>query len=297
MTTKQCSDCKCVLLQEEYFSKKRDGNWYKTCNGCRKKFECDQCDYKCSTNGNLQKHIKSVHDKIKDYACDKCKFKSSTNVDLQKHIKNVHNKAKDFGCDQCDAKFSTNGNLQRHIKAVHDKIKDFGCDQCDFKCLEDSTLQHHIRSVHDKLKPHGCDNCNYKFSTNGHLQRHIKTCTGESTLSSGEFKLQKILIEMKVQFTKGSYKLKNPKTNYLLQWDIIIQGLDKPLFVEYDGKQHFIQKSGREPLEVIQYRDELKNNFCKENGYKLLRIPYTEYENMEKLVVDFLRTHADWGVE
>ena len=31
-----------------------------------KKFKCDRCDYTCSITGNLKRHIKQIHDKIKD---------------------------------------------------------------------------------------------------------------------------------------------------------------------------------------------------------------------------------------
>ncbi len=65
---------------------------------------CPQCNYKCSTNGTLKKHIKAVHDKIKDHTCI-----------------------------QCNAKFSTNGDLQRHIKTVHDKMKDHELKQFTIK--------------------------------------------------------------------------------------------------------------------------------------------------------------------
>ena len=39
-----------------------------------KKFECDKCDYKFSTNSNLKAHNKQVHDKIKNFECDKCEY-------------------------------------------------------------------------------------------------------------------------------------------------------------------------------------------------------------------------------
>lgn len=45
--------------------------------------------------------------------------------------------------------------------------------------------------------------------------------------------------------------------------------------IEYDGRQHFEPVYGQENLELQKVRDRLKDEYCKENGIKLIRIPYT----------------------
>ena len=65
----KCSKCKCMKLKTLFKVNENTGKLLKTCIKCRERFKCGQCDYKCSTNGNLQKHIKQVHDKIKDIEC------------------------------------------------------------------------------------------------------------------------------------------------------------------------------------------------------------------------------------
>jgi len=48
--------------------------------------------------------------------------------------------------------------------------------------------------------------------------------------------------------------------------------------IEFDGGQHFNAVNwfgGQEGHEKQKYRDELKNQYCKKNGIKLIRIPYT----------------------
>lgn len=37
---------------------------------------------------------------------------------------------------------------------------------------------------------------------------------------------------------------------------------------------------GKEKLEVQKERDERKNKWCKDNNITLIRIPYTEYDNL-----------------
>ena len=61
--------------------------------------------------------------------------------------------------------------------------------------------------------------------------------------------------------------------------------------IEYDGVQHFkpIDFFGGE--EMFEYRvkmDEIKNNYCKAKGIEMLRIPYTENENIENMIMDFI---------
>ena len=55
------------------------------------------------------------------------------------------------------------------------------------------------------------------------------------------------------------------------------------MLLEYDGKQHFVafNFSRREPLELVQARDEVKNKFCKENNIVLKRINYKQNINEE----------------
>ena len=63
---------------------------YKTCTECRNKYNCTQCEFKFSSHINLQRHINSVHLKIKDYQCPTCEFKCSLNSNLQHNIKTLN---------------------------------------------------------------------------------------------------------------------------------------------------------------------------------------------------------------
>ena len=76
------------------------------------------------------------------------------------------------------------------------------------------------------------------------------------------------------------------KAKGLLRWDFIITNCDEPLFIEYDGQQHYepqrfggISKEKAEiKFEKQKEHDKIKDDYCNENGYLLLRIPYTEYK-------------------
>jgi uncharacterized C2H2 Zn-finger protein len=280
-----------------------------------KDFVCpnDNCDFVCFSKSHIKRHIKHVHDKIKDFVCpnDNCAYKCASNGNLQKHIKQVHSNIKDYVCpyDNCDYKCSLNCVLTLHIKAVHDKVKDYVCpnDNCAYKCSSNGNLKRHIKAVHDKIKDYVCpnDNCDHRCTTKSHLKRHVRICTNGLTGSSGEIEIKKCLDKMIIYYEHNtSYKLKNSKDNYL-RWDFIITYQNKKHFIEYDGRQHFepvnfggiSKKRAMNNFEKQQTHDKLKNDFCKDNNYELLRIPYTEYGNIPQILTNFAVKHLDWGDE
>lgn len=100
--------------------------------------------------------------------------------------------------------------------------------------------------------------------------------------SVGEMAIKNILNKNNISY-KSEYifsNLKNPKTNYHLRFDFAIFNNDKlEYLIEFDGRQHFIGPeadwSHSDSLEDIQFRDKLKDDYCKEHNIVLKRIPYT----------------------
>mgnify|MGYP003516976219 CR=1 FL=1 len=62
--------------------------------------------------------------------------------------------------------------------------------------------------------------------------------------------------------------------------------------IEYDGRQHFepVNFGNSSKKEVLNYfeetkiRDGIKNDYCKNNNIKLIRIPYTKLKNIENIL-------------
>ena len=117
-------------------------------------------------------------------------------------------------------------------------------------------------------------------------------------MSAGEYQVKKVLNEMKIEHVyDASYELKNPDTGAWLRWDFNIECKNTHLFIEFDGKQHFVAQEhfgGEAQLKKQQANDQLKNEYCAQHGYPLLRIPYTEYGNIRQLVSAFIIEHSDW---
>ena len=65
-----------------------------------------------------------------------------------------------------------------------------------------------------------------------------------------------------------------------MRFDFAVFNNDKlEYLIEFDGRQHFTGPEASwthaHSLEEIQFRDKLKNDYCKEHNIILKRIPYT----------------------
>ena len=99
----------------------------------------------------------------------------------------------------------------------------------------------------------------------------------------------KIEYEIEKQFKDCRYKNPLPFDFYLPQYNLCI---------EFDGEQHFIshdfnsketEEKKLENLKIVQLRDQIKNNYCKNNGINLLRIHYDE--NVEEKLTEYFQKH------
>lgn len=89
---------------------------------------------------------------------------------------------------------------------------------------------------------------------------------------------------------KGCFSDLKGKGGGLLRPDFIIEELK--LWIEYDGEQHFkpISFNGEDEQTTLsnfekgKIHDEIKNTYAKEHGYTMVRIPYWDYENIEKIL-------------
>lgn len=112
--------------------------------------------------------------------------------------------------------------------------------------------------------------------------------------SKGENKIEYILKSIGLSYQK-QYTFEdciNPLTNRKLKFDFYIS--DFNTCIEYDGEQHFFYRdtsdwNTKENFEKTVYRDNIKNLYCQNKNIGLIRIPYTEYENItEKYILDYL---------
>lgn len=81
----------------------------------------------------------------------------------------------------------------------------------------------------------------------------------------------------------------------LLRPDFIIASLK--IWIEYDGIQHYepidftgkmSAKEVQQRFEYTQQNDQRKNQYAKDNNWTLIRIPFTEYDNIEQILAEYI---------
>lgn len=110
---------------------------------------------------------------------------------------------------------------------------------------------------------------------------HTYSC-GCFTESKGETKIKQLLKFNKIPFEqeKTFISCRIPETEGVPRFDFYV---DNKYLIEFDGAQHF-QVGGDfatpEKLKQTQFRDQYKNEWCKEHNIPLIRIPYTHLNNI-----------------
>ena len=126
-----------------------------------------------------------------------------------------------------------------------------------------------------------------RFFNKGQLCKCFKVYKGEEEIS-------KILKENNIEF-KEQYGFKECRYKYPLKFDFYLPKYNT--CIEYDGEGHYdlINFGGKDEEELIkmfkegQKRDEIKNQYCKDNNIKLIRIPYWEFKNIKNILKEHLK--------
>lgn len=102
--------------------------------------------------------------------------------------------------------------------------------------------------------------------------------------TKGEKSISDVLNKYNIKF-KAQYKFNDCKFKHILSFDFYLP--QHNCCIEFDGQQHF---------EIIEWfggfdgfvegkiRDTIKNIYCKNNGIKLIRIPYYDLNKIEEIL-------------
>jgi len=128
-------------------------------------------------------------------------------------------------------------------------------------------------------------NKKYKNSNHEEERKPIRTD------SKGEIECRRVLEKIfKKPFNKARPNFLRNEINggHNLELDCFNEELS--LALEYDGQAHFkyipFFHKNKEHFLNQQYRDELKNRMCKDNGIYLIRVPYTvKIEDIETYII------------
>lgn len=245
-----------------------------------------------------EKHLSS-----KTGGCPKCNTIGKGKLTNQLFIErsnNIHSNKYDYSISE----YISSNNKVDIICKTHGKfsitpnshLNGRGCSKCsgNYKYKVDDLL-----SLYNNMYDYLYDFTNYKnikskiivkcskhssFETSAELLLNGYGCSSCGKKSTGEECISKYLISNKIEYIKQKsfegcvYKNK-------MQFDFFLPYFN--LCIEFDGIQHF------EPIEYFGginslnkqiVKDNIKNDFCNSNNIKLIRIPYYEYDNIEKIL-------------
>ena len=242
----QCK-CDCGDIKEIRSQHLREGK-IKTCTHCNANTIVGK------TFGNW-KVLRATDKKFETYILYECKCIKCGNTTLKtsSFLKQKHK-----FCDNCRSNDISNqrfGNLIaiQRIGSNHNRHSLWKC-KCD--CGNDIIVTYgHL--INGDTKPCGC----------------IK--------SQGESKIKNILLQNDIIYEsqKTFEDCRFPDTNMLARFDFYLPEYN--VLIEYDGQQHYnYTNSGwntEENFLKTQNRDKYKNEWCKNNNIKLIRIPYTDF--------------------
>ena len=89
------------------------------------KFKCEKCPLAYSHIASLNRHVKLIHNKIKEarnQACPECAYITSRKSSLKRHLDSVHNKgSRKFKCTECPYSSAQKAKLRKHIESRHNQ--------------------------------------------------------------------------------------------------------------------------------------------------------------------------------
>lgn len=243
-----------------------------------------------SCSGLIKKTTKEFKEKVKElwgneYSVNDEYINSRTKIKITHTIcgrtfKTSSNNfiSKNSGCPYCA------GNIQKDTNQFKSELHGIVGD-------EYTVLSEH-RNVHSKiLVKHNICEHEYFVEPNKILNfnRRCPNCNN----SLGELKIRDYLIEHEIPYEK-EFIFDDCRNVRPLPFDFAIFDDNDRLvcLIEYDGIQHFKQSfpvNERSSLKYIQHHDGIKNDYCDKNDIKLIRIPYTEFENVEAILHNHLK--------
>lgn len=128
-----------------------------------------------------------------------------------------------------------------------------------------------------------CLKCNNEIDISSHTLQVGHAISCGCIQSKGEEKISQILTVNQISYEreKTFNNCISLKTNAKLKFDFFI---NNKYIIEYDGQQHFKTTNNgwdtEKHLEETQFRDNIKNQWCKENNIPLIRIPYTHFNEL-----------------
>lgn len=116
-------------------------------------------------------------------------------------------------------------------------------------------------------------------------------CPECNTTSKGEEKIKEILIKYNIKFNQ-QYLFNDCRNIRPLPFDFYLSQYNTA--IEYDGRQHYkLDCFNMNLLDLmnLKYNDNKKTQYCNDNNIKLIRIPYWDFNDIEKILKKELKVN------
>lgn len=261
-----------------------------------------------------------TNDHIYGHGCSKCK--GCGKLTLEEFIKEANKVHGEGRYDYSEVVYKNNKTKVciichnheepfRFMQKPNDHIQGHGCPKCARKLRSETQRMSLEEFIERARKIHG-DKYDYskviyinkntkviiicpihgKFKQSP--DKHLNGCGCQKcNKNKGEEAIRKFLNEKEIEFEEQK-KFKGCKYKQLLKFDFYIPKYN--LCIESDGNIHFekINWTGKmtdeemeENLKSNQLRDQIKNDYCKNNKINLLRIRYDE--NIEEKLTEYFK--------
>jgi len=266
---------------------------------------------KCHKCGHKWKIL--PHNHLKGNGCKKCAYKNLTQNQPWQHedfvlaARRVHGDGYEYVGEYLNTKTPTCikcricGSIFKQRPSSH--LEGIGCKKCAYRKLPQNipmpanVFEERCKKLHDGKYEYFSDyvgnhakikirckkhDCIFFQSAGAHLY-HGQGCP-KCDASKGELRVDRFLKESGITY-EAEKKFAGCRDKGELAFDFYISC--KNTCVEYDGEQHYRPISyfgGRKYLQQVKHHDEIKSKFCADNGIKLVRIPFFEYNHIEEIL-------------
>ena len=202
-----------------------------------------------------------------------------------------------FRCSKCSEMFYMTPDSILHSKYGCPKCAQYSITKSQTKTHEQFVLElkkinpnlepiEQYKTDHEKIKVK-CKVHNFVWMVSPNKILHKNTGCPKCAVYKNEKKICDILDTLNIKYELQK-RFKDCKDKQSLPFDIYLYEYN--ILIEYDGEHHYIpikrtanmtDEQALNNLKIVQYHDEIKNKYCKNNDIPLIRIPYWEMNNME----------------
>lgn len=134
-----------------------------------------------------------------------------------------------------------------------------------------------------------CEKCHKPFKRrlikiNRKEAKGVGVICRECNASKGEKRIKNYLDKYKIKYIydAGYFNDLLSEDGNRLRPDFILP--KQRIWIEYDGEFHYQELYKGDSHDILVKHDKLKNEYAKKNNWKLIRIPYWDYDDIEKIL-------------